>query len=64
MISQYEKLMIFAFPKLMGVIVAPVEGFVLNHRPLPPSAFWNCGPKHFYLLLGVFAQASPVQEPN
>jgi hypothetical protein len=35
MISQDEKLMIFAFPKLMGVIVAPVKRFVWNHRPLP-----------------------------
>ena len=34
MISQNEKLMIFAFPKLMGVIVAPVKRFVWNHRPL------------------------------
>jgi len=35
MISQDEKLMIFAFPKLMGVIVAPVKRFGWNHRPLP-----------------------------
>jgi hypothetical protein len=27
--------MIFAFPKLMGAIVAPVERFAWNHRSLP-----------------------------
>jgi hypothetical protein len=64
MISQDEKLMIFAFPKLMGVIVAPVKRFAWNHRPLTSSASWNCGSEHFYLLRGVFARANPVQEPN
>src|SRR6267154_2653521 len=35
MISQDEKLMIFTFPKLMGVIVTPVKHCAWNHRPSP-----------------------------
>jgi hypothetical protein len=39
-----RKLMIFAFPKLMGVIVAPVKRIVWNHRPLPHLRFGIAAP--------------------
>jgi hypothetical protein len=63
MISQDEKLMIFAFPKLMGVIVAPVKRFLWNHRPLPHLRFGIAAPSISIFCAVVFARANPFRNP-
>jgi hypothetical protein len=62
MISQDEKLMIFAFPKLMGVIVAPVKRFAWNHRPLPHLRFGIAAPSISIFCAVCLRRPNPVQE--
>jgi hypothetical protein len=54
--------MIFAFPKLMGVIVAPVKRFLWNHRPLPHLRFGIAAPSISIFCAVCLRGPNPVQE--